>query len=215
MREVALGDKHHLRKHSDWKAQISPISGTNAFLICAFRSADFLKWWLAQPHAQSLFLFPIVLVLIWFIFAMRRKTVQPEIRSFVSLLRSHVTPFDRGKPIAKSAKFTKNANCFEECNVFGNGKCDSSPFKRAETEVQTFGKEKCKTHRQFQRFGKEKCKLLRRLQRYQGDVPSVSLFLYISLSLSHRAHLMHNIGSTSALPIIESLGEGVGKRWCQ
>ena len=39
--------------------------------------------------------------------------VQPEIRSFVLLLRTPVTPLD-------SANFTKNANCFEECNVFGN-----------------------------------------------------------------------------------------------
>ena len=50
---------------------------------------------------------------------MRKRTVQPEIRSFVLLLRSAVTPFD-------SANFTKNANCFEECNVFGNGKCELS-----------------------------------------------------------------------------------------
>ena len=97
---------------------------------------------------------------------MRRRAVQPEIRSFVSVLRSPVTPFDRSK--------TKNANCFEECNVFGNGKCDlsaiqegrmgtvsksatflatesvtSAPFKRGETKVQIFGKEKCKTIRQY------------------------------------------------------------------
>ena len=57
---------------------------------------------------------------------MRRRAVQPKIRSLVSVLRSPVTPFDRGKTIAKSANFTKNANCFEECNVFGNGKCELS-----------------------------------------------------------------------------------------
>ena len=33
--------------------------------------------------------------------------------------RRSVTPFD-------SANFTKNANCFEECNVFGNEKCELS-----------------------------------------------------------------------------------------
>ena len=47
--------------------------------------------------------------------------MQPEIRSFVSVLRSPVTPFDRSK--------TKNANCFEERNVFGNGKCDLSALR--------------------------------------------------------------------------------------
>ena len=36
--------KHHLRKSADRKAQISSVSGTYAFLICAFRSADFLRW---------------------------------------------------------------------------------------------------------------------------------------------------------------------------
>ena len=61
--------------------------------------------------------------------------------------------------------------------------------------------------RQFQRFGKEKCKLLRQFQRYWGDVTSVSLSLSLSLSvsLSHRAHLTHNTGSASALPINGSL----------
>ena len=61
MREVALGDKHHLRKSADRKAQVSPVSGKNAFLICAIRSADFFRVFIpcVQPHAQSLFLFPI------------------------------------------------------------------------------------------------------------------------------------------------------------
>ena len=41
-----------------------------------------------------------------------------EIRSFVLLLRTlsrHLT-----------VRITKNAKCFEECNVFGNGKCELS-----------------------------------------------------------------------------------------
>ena len=42
---------------------------------------------------------------------MRRRTVQPEIWSVVSVLRSPaMQPFDRGK--TKSANFTKNGNCF-------------------------------------------------------------------------------------------------------
>ena len=108
-----LGDKHHLRKFSDRNAQISPVSGMNAFLVCALRFADFLGWCLSPERNLThnlFFLFPIVLVLIWFIFSMRRRTVQPKIRSLVSVLRSPFTPFDRGKLIAKSASFTKNAN---------------------------------------------------------------------------------------------------------
>ena len=57
MGEVALGDKHHLRKSADRKAQISSVSGTNAFLICAFQSADFLGWCLSPERklAHNLF----------------------------------------------------------------------------------------------------------------------------------------------------------------
>ena len=73
-----------------------------------------------------------------------------------------VTSFDRGKTIAKIANFTKNANCFEDCNVLATESVSSAPFHEGETKVQIFGKEKCKTLRQFQRFGKEKCKLLPR-----------------------------------------------------
>ena len=57
--------------------------------------------------------------------------MQPEIRSFVLLLRSPVTPFD-------SANFTKNANCFEEFNVFGNGKCGFSPIQEGRNEGEFF-----------------------------------------------------------------------------
>ena len=43
VREVARGDKPYLRKSTDRKAQISPLNWTNAFLICALRSVDFLR----------------------------------------------------------------------------------------------------------------------------------------------------------------------------
>ena len=48
--------------------------------------------------------------------------MQPEIRSFVSVLGTPVTPFDRSK--------TKNANCFEERNVFGNEKRELSALQK-------------------------------------------------------------------------------------
>ena len=57
-------DKHHLRKSADRKAQISPaVSGTNTFLICAFPSADFLRWCLSSERNLThnlFFLFSIV-----------------------------------------------------------------------------------------------------------------------------------------------------------
>ena len=48
--------------------------------------------------------------------------MQPDIRSLVLLLRYPVTSFD-------SANFAKNVNCFEECSVFGNGKCELIPIQ--------------------------------------------------------------------------------------
>ena len=121
---LCWGDKHHLRKSADRKAQFSPVSGTNAFLICAFRSADFLRWCLsppAQPHAQSLFLFPIVfgINLIHF-FQWEEGRCS---RKFDHLFRC----FD---PLSRHlTEATKNANCFEERNVFGNGKCELSAIQ--------------------------------------------------------------------------------------
>ena len=40
----AGGDKHHLRKSADRKAQIRKAFVELTGLICAFRSADFLRW---------------------------------------------------------------------------------------------------------------------------------------------------------------------------
>ena len=79
------GDKHHLRKSADRNAQIRPVSGTNAFLIVLF-DLQIFSGGVYPPSATSprhnlFFLFPIVFG-IWFIFSMRRRTVQPEIKSF-------------------------------------------------------------------------------------------------------------------------------------
>ena len=62
MREVARGDKPYLRKSTDRQAQIRKASVPLSGLICALRSVDFLSLGLSPepPHAQSLFLFPIV-----------------------------------------------------------------------------------------------------------------------------------------------------------
>ena len=92
------------------------------FSICRFSQVVFIPR--VQPHAQSLFLFPIVFGINLIHFFDEKKeswTVQPEIRSFVPVLRSPVTPLDRST--------TKNANCFKERNVFGNGKCELSALQ--------------------------------------------------------------------------------------
>ena len=120
------------------------------FSICRFSQVVFFPR--AQPHTQSLFLFPIIfgINLIHF-FSMKRRTVQPEIRSFVSFLRSPVTPLiltlimkteatRRTRTVSKSATFLAT----ESVNL--------APFKRRESQMQIFGKETCKTLRQFQRY---------------------------------------------------------------
>ena len=56
--------------------------------FCAFRSADFLRWCLFPERNLKhnlFFSFQLILVLISFIFPNRRRTMQPEIRSFVSV----------------------------------------------------------------------------------------------------------------------------------
>ena len=180
MREVKLGgytppEKICRSKSTNQSGERKERLPDLCFSICRFSQVVFIPR--AQPHAQSLFLFPIVFGINLIHFSMRRRTVQPEIRSFVLLLRSPVTPFDRSK--------TKNANCFEERHVFGKGKCELSALQEglrckilarksaklfANTKVEIFGKERCKIHCQF--------------QSYWGDVTSVSLSLSLSLSLS-------------------------------
>ena len=133
---------------------------------------------------------------------MRRRTVQPEIRSFVSVLWSPVTPLDRSK--------RKNGNGFEECNVFGNGKCELSAIQEGRNEDANSWQGKVQNSSPILR-----CKFLARksaklsanfsatkVTSLPSFALSLSLSLCISLSLSHRAHLTHNIRSAFALPII-------------
>ena len=92
------------------------------FLICRFPQVVFIHQ--AQPHAQSLFLFPIVfgINLIHFFDFFDEKEERCS-RKFDRLLCCFdplsITPFDSAK----------NANCFEKCNVFGNGKCELSAIQ--------------------------------------------------------------------------------------
>ena len=67
--QVDRGDKHRPRKSGDHKAEISKAFVQLSGLICALRSADFLRWCyhLEQPNTHSLFLFLLGLVLIYFI----------------------------------------------------------------------------------------------------------------------------------------------------
>ena len=140
----------------------------------------------AQPHAQSLFLFPIVLVLIWFIFSIfsTRKKNGAAGNSIVCFAASipcqsrHLT-VRRIRTVSKSATFL----AMESVNA--------AHFKRWETEVQNFGKEKRKTLRQYwgAHFWQGEVQnsspiLARQWWRHFRLSLSLSLSLCISLSLS-------------------------------
>ena len=122
---LRLGNKHHLRKSADRKAQFGERNERLpdlCFSICRFSQVVFIPQ--AQPHAQSLFLFPIVfgINLIHFFDFFDEKEERCS-RKFDRLLCCFdplsITPFDSAK----------NANCFEKCNVFGNGKCELSAIQ--------------------------------------------------------------------------------------
>ena len=133
------------------------------------------------------FLFPIVFGINLIHFSMRRRTVQPEIRSLVLLLRTPVTPFD-------SANFTKNSNCSEEWNVFGNGKSELSANQKRRNEGANFWQGKVQNsspilarqwwrHFRLSLFLCISLSLSPSVPHAQYVLPSISLSLYLSLSL--------------------------------
>ena len=87
----------------------------------------------AQPHAQSLFLFPIVfgINLIHFFDFLDEKEERCS-RKYDRLLCCFdplsITPFDSAK----------NANRFEKRNVFGNGKCELSAIQEGRNRGANF-----------------------------------------------------------------------------
>ena len=75
----------------------------------------------AQPHAQSLFLFPIVFGINLISFFDEKKD---------GAAGYSMVCFGASIPLSRHlTEATKKANCFEECNVFGNGKCELSAIQ--------------------------------------------------------------------------------------
>ena len=162
----------------------------------------------AQPHAQSVFLFPIVfgINLIYFFDEKKNGAAGNSIVCFAASNPCHaIWPFD-------SANFTKNANCSEEWNVFGNGKCELSANQERRNEGANFWQGKVQNSSPILRckfLARKSAKLIANFSATKvTSLPSISLSLYLSfslslsLSLSHRAHLTHNIGNASGFPII-------------
>ena len=161
----------------------------------------------AQPHAQSLFLFPIVfginLIHFFDFFGEKEELCSRKFDRLLCCFDSlSITPFDSAK----------NANRFEKCNFLATESVNSAPFKRGETEVQFFWQGKAQNSSPILRctfLARRSAKLIANFSATMvTSLPSfsLSLSLYLSLSLSlslsHRMYLTHNIGSASALPII-------------
>ena len=158
----------------------------------------------AQPHAQSPFLFPIVFginLIDFSIFFLTRKKNGAAGNSIVCLAASipcqsrHLTAAVRRiRTVSKSATFlaTQSVN--------------SAPFKRGKTEVQILWQGKAQNSSPILRctfLARRSAKLIANFSATMvTSLPSFSLSLSVSLSLSHRMYLTHNIGSASALPII-------------
>ena len=163
----------------------------------------------AQPHAQSLFLFPIVfgINLIHF-FDFFGETEERCSRKFDRFLCCFdplsITPFDSAK----------NANVSKSATFLATESVNSAPFKRGETEVQIFWQGKAQNSSPILRctfLARRSAKLIANFSATMvTSLPSFSLSLYLSLSLSlsHRMYLTHNIGSASALPIIDHISQG-------
>ena len=108
------------------------------FSICRFSQVVFIPR--AQPHAQSLFLFPIVLVLICFIFRWEEGRCSRKFDRLFRCFNPQSHPLTEAKrrmgTVSKSATFLAT----ESVNL--------APFKRGERGA-FFRKEKCKTLRQY------------------------------------------------------------------
>ena len=156
----------------------------------------------AQPHAESLFLFPIVfginLIPFFDISTRKNGAAGNSIVCFAASIpcQSRHLTVRRMRTVSKSATFlaTESVN--------------SAPFKRGETEVQFFWQGIAQNSSSILRctfLARRRAKLIANFSATMvTSLPSFSLSLSLCISLSHRMYLTHNIGSASALPIIHS-----------
>ena len=124
-----------IEKHKSGRHARSAHRTDLCFSICRFSQVVFILW--EQPHALSLFLFPIVfgINLIHFFDEKKDDAAGNSIVCFSASILCHKARRRMGT-VSKSATFlaTESVN--------------SAPFKRGETKVQVLGREKCKILRQ-------------------------------------------------------------------
>ena len=174
------GDKHHLRKSSDRKAQNQSGDQNErlpdlCFSICRFSQVVFIPR--AQPHAQSLFLFPIVygINLIHFFDEEKGGSAENSIASFGASIPCHAIWQKRRRMLTVSKSATYLAT--ESVN--------SAPFKRGVPEKgANFWQGKVQNSSpilMYKFLARKSAKLIANLL---SDVTSLSLSLSLSLSVS-------------------------------
>ena len=198
---LRLGNKHHLKKSAVRKAKISSERNERlpdlCFSICRFSQVVFIPR--AQPHAQSLFLFPIVfginLIHFFDFFDEKEERCSRKIGRFLCCFDPlSITPFDSAKRSMRTV--SKGATFLATESVH--------PSKRGETvaEVQIFWQRKAQNSSPILRcifLARRRAKLIANFSATMvTSLPSFSL----CISLSHRMYLTHNIGSAEALPIL-------------
>ena len=153
----------------------------------------------AQPHAQSLFLFPIVfginLIHFFRFFSTRKKN--GEAGNSIVCFAASIPCQSRHLTVRRMRTASKSATFLATESV------NSAPFKWEETEVQFFWQRKAQNSSPILRctfLARRSAKLIANFSATMvTSLPSFSLSLSLSLSLSHRMYLTHNIGSASAL----------------
>ena len=158
------------------------------FSICRFSEVVFILR--AQPHAQSLFLFPIVfgINLIHFFDEKKDGAAGNSIVCFGASIPCHAIwqkqneereLFRRAQRFWQRKEWTQRPSKGEKLRCKFLARKSAKLF--AKTKVDIFGKKRCKIHRQFQ--------LLLRWRHFRLTLSlslSLSLSLCISLSLTER-----------------------------
>ena len=156
----------------------------------------------AQPHAQSPFLFRVFGINLIHFFDEKKDGAAGN--SIVFFFRC-LDPLSRHLTVRILRR-----NCFEECNVFGNGKCELSCPRGEKPRCKGLARKSAKlfANTKGANFWQGKVKnsspILHVAQQWWRHF-RLSLSLSVPLSLSPSACLTHNIGSASALPIIKSV----------
>ena len=148
---------------------------------------------------------------------MGRKIGLGRILSFVlgfPSLVARLVPFERGEQSLRAKKFLAmesvnslriSAPPWWPLREGRDGKCEGRNEK-----CEFLARESVSSSPIVRIFGKGKCKFIANLVRQWWR--HFRLSLSVSLSLSHRKYLTHNIGSASAPPIILLIPKTIGNR---